>query len=190
MADFAAVVLAGGGASRLGGVDKVMLPVAGRTLLDRTLDAVAGADPVVVVGPERPTATPVRWTVEEPAGGGPLAAVEAGLRLIDDADGLVAVLAADHPHLTQDTLARLRAALREDPEAGGAVLSEPGGRAQWLVGLWRLRSLREAMPAETRNRPVRAILAPLDPLRIEATTAEVSDVDTPHDLRRARTPER
>jgi hypothetical protein len=30
----------------------------------------------------------------------------------------------------------------------------------------------------------------LDPLRIDATTAEVSDVDTPHDLHRARTPER
>ncbi|TDC96940.1 molybdenum cofactor guanylyltransferase [Saccharopolyspora aridisoli] len=174
----------------MGGVDKVMLPVAGRTLLDRTLDAVAGADPVVVVGPERPTATPVRWTAEKPSGGGPLAAVEAGLRLIDDADGLVAILAADHPHLTQGTLARLRAALRDDPGAGGAVLSEPGGRAQWLVGLWRLRSLREAMPAEVGNRPVRTLFAPVEPLRIDATTAEVSDVDTPRDLHRARTPER
>ncbi|MER5393911.1 NTP transferase domain-containing protein, partial [Saccharopolyspora sp. NPDC002686] len=48
MAEFAAVVLAGGRARRLGGVDKVLLPVGGRTLLDRTLDAVAEADPLVV----------------------------------------------------------------------------------------------------------------------------------------------
>lgn len=183
------MVLAGGGARRLGGVDKVMLPVRGRTLLDRTLDAVAGANPVVVVGPERPTATPVRWTAEDPPGGGPLAAVEAGLRVIDAADGLVAILAVDHPHLTPDTLVRLRDALRDDPRARGAVLAEPGGRAQWLVGVWHLRALREAMPAEVRNHPVRALLAPLDPLRIPATTAEVSDVDTPSDLRRARTSE-
>ena len=183
------MLLAGGGARRLGGVDKVLLPVRGRTLLDRTLDAVAGADPVVVVGPERPTARPVRWTAEEPAGGGPLAAVEAGLRLIGDTDGLVAVLAADHPNLTPDTFARLRAALTDQPAAGGAVLADPGGRSQWLLGLWRLRALRASMPAEVRNRPVRALFAPLDPVRVPATTPEVSDVDTPGDLRGARTPD-
>ena len=183
------MLLAGGGARRLGGVDKVLLPVRGRTLLDRTLDAVAGADPVVVVGPERPTARPVRWTAEEPAGGGPLAAVEAGLRLIGDTDGLVAVLAADHPNLTPDTFARLRAALTDQPAAGGAVLADPGGRSQWLLGLWRLRALRASMPAEVRNRPVRALFAPLEPVRVPATTPEVSDVDTPGDLRGARTPD-
>ncbi|MEB3366307.1 molybdenum cofactor guanylyltransferase [Saccharopolyspora mangrovi] len=187
MADFAAVVLAGGRARRLGGVDKVMLPVRGRTLLDRTLDAVSGADPVVVVGPERPTGSPVRWTSERPAGGGPLAAVDAGLRLLDDGPGVVAILAADHPDLTADTLARLRDALAGDPEAWGAVLAEAGGRAQWLVGVWRLSALREAMPSEVENRPVKALLAPLDPLHVTATTAEVSDVDTPSDLDRART---
>ncbi|TWF95856.1 molybdopterin-guanine dinucleotide biosynthesis protein A [Saccharopolyspora dendranthemae] len=183
------MLLAGGGARRLGGADKVMLPVRGRTLLDRTIDAVAGANPVVVVGPERPTATAVLWTAEEPAGGGPLAAVEAGLRRIEDTDGLVAVLAADHPNLTPDTLARLSAALTDQPTAGGAVLADPGGRAQWLIGLWRVRALRDSMPSEVRNRPVRALFAPLGPVRVPATTPEVSDVDTPGDLREARTPD-
>ncbi|WP_406691000.1 molybdenum cofactor guanylyltransferase [Saccharopolyspora sp. ID03-671] len=186
MADFAAVVLAGGRASRLGGVDKVMLPVGGRTLLDRTLAALSGADPVVVVGPRRPAAAGVRWTVEDPAGGGPLAAVDAGLRCLDADDGVVAILAADHPHLTRETVARLRDALRTDPEAGGAVLAEPGGRPQWLLGVWRVRALRDAMPSEVRNRPVRALFEALDPVRVDATTAEVSDVDTPDDLDRAQ----
>ncbi|MFZ2514092.1 MAG: NTP transferase domain-containing protein, partial [Candidatus Lutibacillus vidarii] len=38
-----AIVLAGGRGSRLGGVDKGAVPVAGRALLDRVLDAVSGA---------------------------------------------------------------------------------------------------------------------------------------------------
>lgn len=164
-----------------------MLPVRGRTLLDRTLDAATGADPVVVVGPERPTGSPVRWTTEQPAGGGPLAAVDAGLRLLDDSREVVAILAADHPDLTADTLTRLREALAGDRGARGAVLAGAGGRAQWLVGVWRLRALREAMPSEVENRPVKALFAPLNPLRVAATTAEVSDVDTPSDLDRART---
>ncbi|SFS80153.1 Molybdopterin-guanine dinucleotide biosynthesis protein A [Saccharopolyspora flava] len=184
------MVLAGGRASRLGGVDKVMLPVGGRSLLDRTLEALRGADPVVVVGPRRPEVPGVRWTVEEPAGGGPLAAVDAGLRCLGPGDAVVAILAGDHPHLTRDTLDRLREALRRDPEAGGAVLAEPGGRPQWLLGVWRVRALREAMPAEVRNRPVRAVFDALDPVRVPATTAEVSDVDTQDDLDRARSADR
>src|SRR5688572_27736790 len=72
--DFDAVVLAGGRAERLEGADKAALDVAGATLLDRALRAVAGARTVVVVGDERPTDVPVVWTRERPAYGGPVAA--------------------------------------------------------------------------------------------------------------------
>ncbi|MER6993823.1 molybdenum cofactor guanylyltransferase [Saccharopolyspora hirsuta] len=186
MAEFAAVVLAGGRARRLGGVDKVLLPVGGRTLLDRTLDAVAAADPLVVVGPPRTTARPVRWTAEDPPDGGPLAGLKAGLALLPAETRAVAVLAGDHPHLTPDTITRLLAALRATPEAAGAVLTDSDDRPQWLVGVWRSAALREAMPAEVRNRPLRAVLAPLAPLHVPAIESEASDVDTPEDLREAR----
>ena len=76
--DFDAVVLAGGRAERLDGADKAALDVAGATLLDRALRAVAGARTVVVVGDERPTDVPVVWTRERPAYGGPVAATYAG----------------------------------------------------------------------------------------------------------------
>jgi molybdenum cofactor guanylyltransferase len=78
-----AVLLAGGQGSRLGGRHKPGIALAGRTLLDRALDAVADADRIVVVGPATPTAGPpdprVRWTLEHPRGGGPVAALAAGL---------------------------------------------------------------------------------------------------------------
>ena len=55
--EWAAVVLSGGGATRLDGADKAALEHDGRTLLDHALDAVAAAGEVVVVGPEcRPPA--------------------------------------------------------------------------------------------------------------------------------------
>ncbi|MER7012644.1 molybdenum cofactor guanylyltransferase [Saccharopolyspora sp. NPDC000359] len=184
MAEFAAVVLAGGRARRLGGVDKVLLPVGGRTLLDRTLDAVAAADPLVVVGPPRATARPVRWTAEDPPDGGPLAGLKAGLALLPAETRVVAVLAGDHPHLTPATTARLLAALRTS--SAGAVLTDSDNRPQWLVGVWRVAALREAMPAEVRDRPLRAVLAPLAPVHVPAVESEASDVDTPEDLREAR----
>lgn len=183
---FAAVVLAGGRARRLGGVDKVLLPVSGRSLLDRTLDAVAGARPVVVVGPRRDVDAPVRWTREDPPGSGPLAGVCAGLLQIPQDTALLAVLAADHPHLTSATVDRLRAAVVAAPRAAGAVLVDEAGRRQWLLGVWRPERLRAAMPEQVRDRPVRALLAGLDPVVVDACGAESSDVDTPDDLDRAR----
>src|SRR3954469_15553631 len=75
---FAAVVLAGGAARRMGGADKPALPVAGQSMLIRVLAAVHDADPRVVVGlvpPDLPVQ--VHSTREDPPGGGPVAAAAA-----------------------------------------------------------------------------------------------------------------
>lgn len=178
---FAAVVLAGGSARRLGGVDKLALQVGGRTLLDHTLSALATAEPIVVVGPRRPVDAEVRWTREDPPGSGPLAGLGAGLRELPGAE-LVAVVAGDHPGLTAGTISRLHAAVRDS----GAVLVDAEGRPQWLLGLWRTEVLRAHLPAETANRPMRALFEHLDPVRVPASCDETADVDTPEDLRRLR----
>ena len=57
----AAIILAGGRASRLDGAAKPLLEVGGRTLLDRAIAAVAGCDPIVV-GPPVPVHGEVAWT--------------------------------------------------------------------------------------------------------------------------------
>ncbi|TFD43173.1 molybdenum cofactor guanylyltransferase, partial [Cryobacterium sp. TMT1-2-1] len=75
------IVLAGGSGSRLGGVDKAAVTIAGRTLLSRALDARALTARTVVVGPEssRPAAgaaaAKVLWALEDPPLGGPAAGV-------------------------------------------------------------------------------------------------------------------
>lgn len=177
--DLAAVVLAGGAGRRLGGVDKARVEVRGRTLLQRTLVAVGEASPIVVVGPPRETDRPVRWTRESPAGGGPLAAIDAGLRAIPECRGPVAVLAVDHPCVTDEMVRRLLAAVRTEASTCGAVLDD--GRMQWLLGVWQSAALRAVMPEQVSGRSVRAVLAELRPVRIPAKGAEASDVDTPGD---------
>ncbi|MFI0964261.1 NTP transferase domain-containing protein [Streptomyces sp. NPDC021080] len=109
-AGYDAVVLAGGAARRLGGEDKPGVRVGGRTLLDRVLAACADAGRTVVVAGPRPTARPVEWAREDPPGGGPLAALDAGLR--HTVAPYVLVLSADLPFLEEKTVRRLLDTLR------------------------------------------------------------------------------
>lgn len=145
-----AVVLAGGEARRLGGVDKMTITVGGRTVLDRVVDAVGGAERIVVVGSRRPLARAVVWTREQPPGGGPVAGLAAGLALVT-ADRTV-LLAGDLPFVSPalvDVLLAQVARPSSGPVDGpdGAVLADDGGVPQLLCGAWRTESLRRALTA-------------------------------------------
>ncbi len=178
-------------------MDKAELVVGGRTLLERALDALRDADPLVVVGPRRPVerspsgpcrsgSPPVEWTREDPAGGGPVAGLRAGLDRVPVRTALVAVLATDHPNVTVATITRLAGVVRGDPNCAGAILTDGGGAPQWLVGVWRARPLREAVPENARGVPVRSVVGALDPVRLPSSGSESSDVDTFDDLRWVR----
>ncbi|MER6918086.1 NTP transferase domain-containing protein [Streptomyces spiralis] len=183
-----AVVLAGGAARRLGGADKPGVRVGGRALLDRVLAACAGARTTVVVADPRPTARPVRWTREEPPGGGPLAALDAGLRHTT-ADHVV-VLSADLPFLEPATVRRLLGALRAG-RADGVLLTDADGRDQPLVAAYRVHALRRELAALTRGHgaltglPLRRLTAALDLTRIPDHVASF-DCDTWDDIATAR----
>ncbi|RLQ06854.1 bifunctional enzyme ispD/ispF [Micromonospora sp. BL1] len=128
MTGYAAILLAGGAARRMGGVDKPARAVGGRPMLHRVLDAVADADQRIVVGSSGPLPRGVRTAREEPPGGGPVAATAAGLAWLDPGTTTVAVLAADLPLLTTAAVAELRRALaacqsRDDPPALAACQS-------------------------------------------------------------------
>lgn len=184
------IVLAGGSASRLSGIDKTAIEVGGRTLLDGVLAALADVDPVVVVGPRRPVTRRVRWTREQPPGGGPLAGLAAGLAALPhDAapdDSMVALLAADLVRVDATTLTRLREACAGDVEADGAVLVDEEGSRQWLVGVWRRRALRARLPAHPAGHSVRSVLGALAVREVPQRPGESADIDTPEDVARAR----
>jgi molybdopterin-guanine dinucleotide biosynthesis protein A len=168
-----AVVLAGGSARRLGGVDKALLRIGGRALIDRVLDALSHARIVVVVGPRRTLDREVRWAREEPPGGGPVAALAAGLALVEA--GAVAVAAVDHPFLTAGLYESLVTAARGHD---GAIAQDASGRDQYLVGVFETERLRAALAG---RRALKDVAAQLDLARVVDMRASF-DIDTEADL--------
>ena len=143
------LVLSGGGSRRMG-ADKTAAGLGATTVLDHLLDALPADWPVVVVGPERPTRRAVRWTRESPPGGGPVAAVAAGLALVDTE--LVLVLAGDMP-FAADAAAALATNLRRDATTDAAVAADTGGRSNPLLAAYRTAALRQALPDRPRTLP-------------------------------------
>jgi molybdopterin-guanine dinucleotide biosynthesis protein A len=183
---FAAVVLAGGRAARLGGQPKPQLDVGGRSMLTAVLTALDGAAPRVVVGPPQPVPPGVLLVREEPPGGGPVPALATGLAAVGDAE-VVAVLAADLPFLTPVVMTALRERLTGD----GVLVVDDTGRDQLLLGVWRTAVLRAATTGVRPHTPLRAVLAPLAVRRYRPpVTPGVpppwTDCDTPAELARAR----
>ncbi|MFJ9021839.1 NTP transferase domain-containing protein [Streptomyces sp. NPDC102259] len=183
-----AVVLAGGGARRLGGADKPGVRVGGRALLDRVLGACVDARTTVVVADPRPTARRVRWAREDPPGAGPVAALDAGLRHTTADD--VLVLSADLPFLAADTVRRLLTALRAGA-VEGALLTDADGRDQPLVAAYRTAALRRELAVLTAREggltglPLRRLTAGLDLTRVPDPVASF-DCDTWDDIAAAR----
>ncbi|WP_312855965.1 molybdenum cofactor guanylyltransferase [Nocardioides stalactiti] len=181
LTSFAAVVLAGGQAARLGGADKATIELRGRSLLEHALDAVIDAGEVVVVGQQVPTDRPVTFVVEDPPYGGPVAGLLTGRDLLLRSYRRLAVVAVDMPFLTSGTLRRL-----EDAAAGrdGAVLVGPDGRRQlaFVVDTDRLDAVRPDREAQ-HGHALWPMLAPLDLVAVPALDREHRDVDTWTDLR-------
>ncbi|MBM9458682.1 NTP transferase domain-containing protein [Nocardioides sp. zg-536] len=180
---FAAIILAGGRGARLGGADKASIELAGRTLLDRALDAVMDASEVVVVGHQVPTERPVTFVLEDPRHGGPAAGLLTGRDALLRTFPTLAVLAVDMPHLTPATLRRLHEAAVGHQ---GAVLVDAEGRRH-LAYVLHTQHLDAVRPGreEQHNMSMRALLADLDLAEVAQVGRESEDIDTWTDLRDA-----
>lgn len=180
-------MLTGGTAVRLDGADKASLELAGCTLLETALAALAEVPDVVVVGDELPTSRPVTFRREDPPRGGPVAGLLAGLTGFARLPGAVAVLAVDMPLVRPDTFRRLAAARGE---ADAAVLTSGDGRRQPLCGVYDATALRSA--ADRAGEPsghglsMTLVLDGLDFVEVPTVGGEDQDVDSWEDLRRLR----
>ncbi|MFD5057604.1 MULTISPECIES: NTP transferase domain-containing protein [unclassified Streptomyces] len=189
MTAYDAIVLAGGAAKRLGGADKPAVRVGGRALLDRVLAACADAATTVVVGGRRPTPRAVTWTREEPQGGGPLAALGAGVR--HTSSERVLVLSADLPFLRESTVEALLAAAGHG-DRDGALCVDQDGRDQPLVAVYRAEPLRRELALLATEHgglaglPLRLLTHELDLARVEAGPLASFDCDTWEDIAAAR----
>lgn len=179
------VVVLAGGASRRFGSDKLAADLDGRTLLDATLDSIPASLPVVVVGPERPLRRAVRFVREEPYGGGPAAALVAGLTAALEAGASVVVtLPGDAPAAGTAVPLLISALGSADlvvaEAAGGQVF--PLQLACTAAGARRF--VEAAGPSRGAAASVRRLLEPLAPVHIVLPLAALADVDTPADLSR------
>jgi molybdopterin-guanine dinucleotide biosynthesis protein A len=112
MVEVPAVILAGGRATRMGGVDKALLPLGGGTVIGHLLDRLAGQCGVVAVSangdPERYASLGLAVLADDVPGRGPLGGVLAGLDWAASLGaGSVLTVPGDTPFIPRDLVARL-----------------------------------------------------------------------------------
>lgn len=190
----AAVVLAGGGSVRMGR-PKQGLRLAGRTLLQRTVDGclAAGCERVVVVAAEQAAwdyLAPdprISTALEDPPDGGPVAGIVAGLDELDPGErDAVLLLACDLPR-SPELVAALLAA------AGGQILDravvpvDEEGWPQYLAALYPADALRRSIEQapELRDVSVRRLMRTLEHRELVVDPQLLADVDDPAAARRA-----
>ena len=182
-----AVVLAGGTSQRFA-PDKLAEPVDGKPLLERTLASLPEDFQVVVVGSVRDVDLPVIFTREDPPGGGPAAAMIAGVRraLAESVDVIV-VLPADAPLAGQ--AARTLLNRLEDGRSTLAVVGvDAHGQEQPLQLALRPAGaealLTAAGPGSAAGVSARRLLEALRPGLVtqELAPAELWDIDTADQL--------
>ena len=182
-----ALVLAGGHGSRLGGTDKAAMTIGGTPALDRILSSLPDGVPVVVAGPERPTRRPVTFRQEEPGFGGPVAGIDSGLPAVRTP--VTVLLAVDMPwagELVEQLITEFATC-----EAAALVPVDSSGFRQPLCAVFRTDALRAALARidSPHGASLQGLLSGLDVLErplLEGESRWVQDIDTPADLRRAR----
>ncbi len=184
MTHLAVVVLAGGTGERLGGVDKGALVIGGTSLLDGVLEATASAVRTVVVGDKRPTVREVEWTREEPVGTGPLAALLAGVELLDpEVTPFTGVFATDLVKLGPSDVTRLLDVLLDTTDAEAALFRDADGHDQPLAAVYRTSALATALRelSPLAGKPMRALIRTLTTTEVPDRGAS-TDCDTPEQL--------
>jgi molybdopterin-guanine dinucleotide biosynthesis protein A len=144
------VLLAGGLARRMGGGDKPMRTIGGRTLLERVIARLAPQCDGLILNangdPARFAAFGLPVAADSVAGfPGPLAGILAGLDWAAEQRpdaGWMLSAAADCPFLPRDLVARLDAARTE--QGAELALARSGNQIHPVVGLWKL-DLRERL---------------------------------------------
>ena len=137
---FDAIILAGGSARRLGGADKALVSVGSSTLLERVIAALAEAQQKICVGPKRTGHADIIWTQEDPPGGGPVAALAAGLERATAP--VIVLVAVDLPFITPQVVARL---VKACSTADTALVVDEAGTPQPLLAAYRSAALRRRL---------------------------------------------
>ena len=185
MMRLSAMILTGGSSSRFGS-DKSQAKLGSNTLIENLLITLPAEIDIVIVGPQMAnTSRQVRYTQEHPPGGGPVAAIAAGLHLIDSE--FVVIIATDMPFASQ-----ILAVLTDNfPNTEDATIPlDSAGIRQPLCAVYRTVSLAKSLKqlGNTHGQSVRTLVQILTvkELHLEPALRRILlDVDTPSDLEQA-----
>lgn len=192
MNGIAAVVLMGGRGERVGGADKALLEIGGRTMLSRVLEATQGCSPLLLATGRAARPDLDQISVTDIAGdyAGPLAGVAAAVNaLADSSITHLFSLAVDTPFFPADFLAQAL------PLIGDAdvVLGAYGAQDYPPNSLWRLSALAdlpEEVRAGTAPRSLKRLAERLRSVRLDYATLAPQDpfanANTPQDLANLR----
>lgn len=180
-----AMILTGGNSSRFGS-DKSQAMMGKISLLEALLATLPPESEIVVVGPEIKNAPRfVKYTQESPKGAGPVAAIAAGLKLVETE--FVAIIATDMPFASQvlDSLAKHLPITKD-----ALIPLDAQGVRQSLCAIYRVDSLLNAIAilGDTQGQSMRNLthLLSVMEVRLDPSLERILlDVDTPEDLRRA-----
>ena len=189
-----AIVLAGGRASRLGGISKPQLRLpTGQTLAERTVQCIHQAFPaaqIALVGPADSlpdTSAAVVVVREDPAFAGPAAAIAAGLDALQahSPAEVTLILPVDLPMLRADTL-QLLVQQHRTTEADAVLGRTADGRVQFLLAAVSTRFLEKSLAeaGSLVNAPVKAAFRDAGIGYLEVDDSQAADLDTPDDLHR------
>ncbi len=179
-ADVSALILAGGRATRLGGIDKRLIVVDGRTIFERQVAVLAARVAEILVAASSPVEGH-RTVADVIPSAGPLAGIAAGLAAVTTPWMLV--LAGDMPHVDRALIERLLGAADPEIEAVG-IRRE--GLPEPLCCLLRVAPARAHLDALLLAQRFKAsgLLAGLATRWIDdVDPAVLRNINTPGDLR-------
>jgi molybdopterin-guanine dinucleotide biosynthesis protein A len=151
----AAILLAGGRSSRMGGGDKCLRMLGGRTILARIVERLEPQVAAMVVSangdPSRFAPFGLAVVADRvPGFAGPLAGIHAGLKWVEaNHPGIryAVTVATDTPFFPPDLVRRFRAALKPAPSL---LVARSGQGVHPAIGLWPV-SLADALEASLRE---------------------------------------
>lgn len=160
--DVLGVILAGGLARRMGGGDKAMVELGGRTLLGRVIDRMEGQVGGLVLNANGEAGRFAAYRLPVvadtvPDHPGPLAGILAGLDYAASQNwNWIATVPVDTPYLPRDLVDRLMTVLRG--EQAEVACASSGGRVHPVVGLWPV-AVRESLRTAVTEAGLRRVEA-------------------------------
>lgn len=167
------IVLAGGNASRIDGIDKVMLPLGknGKPLLIEVIESCPGE--VLVAGSPREIQKSVTWVADHEVGGGPGAGIWAALEFVDSE---YVFLSAGDQQTSKELVNQIcQAAIGND----GAWAIRTDGQGQPLFACVKTQLIKNLLvPSQGKDISPLKLMGQLNLIGVKVNEGQIQDVDT------------